>query len=212
MDTTGITDADGLEGATFSYQWLADEAEIDGATGSTHTPTSGDAGKAITVRVDFTDDAGNEESLTSATTAAVAAGLRIRSATLDGATLTLTYNEILDSVSLPVTTFTVSVNGGSRSVSAVSVSGSSVTLTLASEAAAGDAVTVDYTRPEGRYFIRDIRGRVAPSFSVWLPLSAMTLHQGRWFRRSRRNARERPGTAPVAVDQCGRVGQWRGER
>ena len=165
--TTGITDADGLNHAVFEYQWLADDAEIEGASGSTYTPTSADEGKTITVRVTFTDDAGNEESLTSAATAAVAAaGLELRSATLDGATLTLTYNETLDSsVTLPATAFTVSVNGGSRSVSAVSVSGSAVTLTLASEAAAGDTVTVDYTRPEGRHFIRDTRGRVAPSFS-----------------------------------------------
>ena len=164
--TTGITDAEGLNHAVFAYQWLADDAEIDGATGSTYTPTSGDAGKTITVRVTFTDDAGNEESLTSAATEAVAAGLDLRSATLDGATLTLNYNEILDSsVTLPATAFTVSLNGESRSVSAVSVSGSAVTLTLASEAAAGDTVTVDYVRPEGRHFIRDIRGRVAPSFS-----------------------------------------------
>ena len=167
VDTTGITDADGLNHAVFEYQWLADDAEIEGASGSTYTPTSADEGKTITVRVTFTDDAGNEESLTSAATAAVAvAGLELRSATLDGATLTLTYNETLDSsVTLPATAFTVSLNGGSRSVSAVSVSGSAVTLTLASEAAAGDTVTVDYTRPEGRHFIRDTRGRVAPSFS-----------------------------------------------
>ena len=167
VDTTGITDADGLNHAVFEYQWLADDAEIEGASGSTYTPTSADEGKTITVRVTFTDDAGNEESLTSAATAAVAAaGLELRSATLDGATLTLTHNETLDSsVTLPATAFTVSLNGGSRSVSAVSVSGSAVTLTLASEAAAGDTVTVDYTRPEGRHFIRDTRGRVAPSFS-----------------------------------------------
>ena len=95
-----------------------------------------------------------------------AAGLRIRSATLDGATLTLTYNETLDEGgSIPGGAFTVTVAGSAREVTGVSVSGSAVTLTLASEAAAGDAVTVDYTRPEGRYFIRDIRGRVAPSFS-----------------------------------------------
>ena len=167
VDTTGITDADGLNHAVFEYQWLADDAEIEGASGSTYTPTSADEGKTIEVRVTFTDDAGNEESLTSAATAAVAAaGLELRSATLDGATLTLTHNETLDSsVTLPVTAFTVSLNGGSRSVTAVSVSGSAVTLTLASEAAAGDTVTVDYTRPEGRHFIRDTRGRVAPSFS-----------------------------------------------
>ena len=167
VDTTGITDADGLEGATFSYQWLADEAEIDGATGPTYTVVSGDESKAIRVRVTFTDDAGNEESLTSAATAEVAAaGLQLRSATLDGATLTLTYNETLDEGgSIPSGAFTVTVAGSAREVTGVSVSGSSVTLTLASEAGAGDAVTVDYTRPEGQYFIRDIRGRVAPSFS-----------------------------------------------
>ena len=95
-----------------------------------------------------------------------AAGLQLRSATLDGATLTLTYNETLDEGgSIPGVAFTVTVAGSAREVTGVSVSGSAVTLTLASEAAAGDAVTVDYTRPEGRYFIRDIRGRVAPSFS-----------------------------------------------
>ena len=165
-DTTGITDADGLEGATFGYQWLSGDAEIDGATGPTYTVVSGDESKAITVRVTFTDDAGNEESLTSAATEAVSAGLQLRSATLDGATLTLTYNETLDEGgSIPSGAFTVTVAGSAREVTGVSVSGSSVTLTLASEAAAEDAVTVDYTRPKGRYFIRDTRGRVAPSFS-----------------------------------------------
>ena len=109
-DTTGITDADGLSQAVFAYRWLADDAEIDDATGSTYTLTSGDAGKTMKVRVTFTDDAGNEESLTSAATEAVAAGLDLQSATLDGARLTLTYNEILDSfATLPATAFTVSL-------------------------------------------------------------------------------------------------------
>ena len=165
--TTGITDADGLNHAVFEYQWLADDAEIEGASGSTYTPTSADEGKTITVRVTFTDDAGNEESLTSAATAAVAAAGLERpapSATLDGATLTLTYNETLDSsVTLPATAFTVSVNGGSRSVSAVSVSGSAVTLTLASEAAAGDTVTVGLHPARGSALHPGHPGRVAPS-------------------------------------------------
>ena len=34
-DITGIADADGLTNATYSYQWLSDDAEIGGATGST---------------------------------------------------------------------------------------------------------------------------------------------------------------------------------
>ena len=71
--TWGIADADGLTNATFSYQWLADGADIAGATGFTYTLADGDEGKVMKVRVTFTDDAGNEESLTSAATAAVAA-------------------------------------------------------------------------------------------------------------------------------------------
>ena len=64
---------DGLSGAVFAYQWLADDAEIQGATDSTHAVDAGQEGKIIRVRVSFTDDAGNEEMLHSAATAAVAA-------------------------------------------------------------------------------------------------------------------------------------------
>ena len=71
--TTGIDDEDGLTDAVFSYQWLADDADIAGATDSSYTIVTADVGKAIKVRVTFTDDATNEERLTSAATAAVAA-------------------------------------------------------------------------------------------------------------------------------------------
>ena len=74
-DTTGISDDDGLDNATFAYQWLADDAEINGATASTYTLVAADAGKAIKVRVSFTDDADNDEQLTSAATGAVAAAV-----------------------------------------------------------------------------------------------------------------------------------------
>ena len=72
-DATGISDGDGLDNAIFSYQWLADDAEINGATASTYTLADDDEGKAIKVRVSFTDDDGNDEQLTSAATGAVAA-------------------------------------------------------------------------------------------------------------------------------------------
>ena len=72
-DTSGITDADGLETVTFDYQWLANDAEIAGATAATYTVAPDDVSRAIMVKVTFTDDAGNEESLTSAATEAVAA-------------------------------------------------------------------------------------------------------------------------------------------
>ena len=71
--TAGISDTDGLTSAAFAYQWIAGESDISGATGSSYTLTSSEQGKTIKVRVTFTDDAGNGESLTSAATGAVAA-------------------------------------------------------------------------------------------------------------------------------------------
>ena len=74
-DTSGIADADGMTAATFSYQWVSNDgnrdADIAAATSSSYTPTDTDNEKTIKVRVDFTDDAGNAESLTSAATAAI---------------------------------------------------------------------------------------------------------------------------------------------
>ena len=72
-NTSGIADENGLENVTFSYQWLAADTAIQDATGSTYTLEEADEGKTIGVRVSFTDDAGNEETLTSAPTDAVAA-------------------------------------------------------------------------------------------------------------------------------------------
>ena len=164
-DSTAISDADGLENAVFQYQWLAEDADISGANGATYTVVSGDVGQAIRVRVTFTDDAGHEETLTSAPTV-VTAGLQLQSATVDGAILTLTYSEVLDTgVTLGTTPFAVSVNGSSRSLIGVGVGESNVLLFLSSAVEAGDTVTVDYTTPDGPDFIRDSRGRKAASFS-----------------------------------------------
>ena len=70
--TSGIADADGLDDVRFAYQWLRGDRDIDGATRSRYTAVAADEGERLTVRVDFTDDAGNRESLTSVATAAVA--------------------------------------------------------------------------------------------------------------------------------------------
>ena len=72
-NTSGISDADGLNGVSYSYQWIADDTDIAGATHSSYTLTSGEQGKTIKVRVSFTDDGGQEETLTSAATIAVEA-------------------------------------------------------------------------------------------------------------------------------------------
>ena len=76
-DTSGIADPDGLQNATFSHQWVSSDGvtdtDIPGATGAAYVVKPGDAGKMIKLRVSFTDDADNEETTTSAATAAVAA-------------------------------------------------------------------------------------------------------------------------------------------
>ena len=72
-DTSSIDDADGLSNVSYEYQWIAGGSDIGGATASTYTLTAGEQGKTIQVRVTFTDDADNEETLTSIATAAVAA-------------------------------------------------------------------------------------------------------------------------------------------
>ena len=73
---TAIADEDGLTNAVFGYQWIRHDGntgtDISGATASNYTLATADVGKTLTVKVSFTDDRGNEESLTSAATAAVA--------------------------------------------------------------------------------------------------------------------------------------------
>ena len=154
--TTDITGADGLNNVVFSYQWLADDVEISGGVGETYTLADMEEGKEIKVRVNFTDDAGNEESITSAATAAA----ELESATVDGATLTLTYNESLETgVTLPTSAFVVNVNGSSRTIMGAGVGQSSVLLLVSPGVVAGDTVTVDYTKPSGTNVIKDTDSR-----------------------------------------------------
>ncbi len=69
-DQHGKTRAEnGDTGFAYTYQWYrvdaGAETEIPGATGSTYTQVQADEGKGIRVRVSFTDDAGNPETLAS---------------------------------------------------------------------------------------------------------------------------------------------------
>ena len=65
-NTSGV--ADGLSNVQYEYQWIADDSEIAGATNATNTLEDADEGKAIKVEVSFSDDAGHDETLTSAAT------------------------------------------------------------------------------------------------------------------------------------------------
>ena len=73
----------------------------------------------------------------------------LSTATVDGTSLVLTYNEALDTSSEPATSaYSVSVAGGTGvAPSSVDVSGMTVTLTLGTAVTAGQTVTVTYTVP-----------------------------------------------------------------
>ena len=68
--TTAIMDADGLTTPSYTYQWIRvatdnSETNIASATASTYTLVAADLGTTVKVRVSFTDDASNDETLTS---------------------------------------------------------------------------------------------------------------------------------------------------
>ena len=110
-DTSIIADTDGLDNVSFSYQWLSSrDTAISGATGSTYTLVSTDLGKIIKVKVTFTDDAGNEETLTSAATTAVAGAVP---AQVDSGSPSYITVEVTEDYSDPiniVTNFTITWN------------------------------------------------------------------------------------------------------
>ena len=87
-------------------------------------------------------------------------------ATVDGATLVLTYDKVLSTASSPsASDFTVSVAEQGVTVVAVLVDGSVVTLTLATAVQAGQLVTVAYEQGDNLY---DRVGNQAVSFDPWM--------------------------------------------
>ena len=84
-------------------------------------------------------------------------------ATVDGAALTVTFNETLDPSSAPAgDVFTVS--GGRTGTGTARVSGATVTVTLDSAVLKGETVTVSYERP-GSNPLQDAAGNAVASFS-----------------------------------------------
>ena len=120
--------------------------------------------RVIAVNLEGDSSASEDESGTPRETTAPT----VSSASVDGATLTLTFNEALDGNSEPAATaFTVTVSGNARAVESVDVSGSAATLTLASAVSSEDTVTVSYTAPasESADRLRDEVGNAAASFA-----------------------------------------------
>ena len=181
-ETGGIADADGLTGAVFAFQWVSSrdgaDTDIAGATASSYTLAAADAGAAIKVRVSFTDDGGNAETLVSAATAAVTAAdttppAPVR-ATAVGHLVTVTFDEDLaEPASTEWFNFEWTVDGtGSRHhpERAWFADRRTVSLELAASfpAVARQTVTVSYTASD---FLRDAAGNRVADFSMAAPLA-----------------------------------------
>ena len=86
------------------------------------------------------------------------------SASAIGTMLTLTFSEDLNTTAPASTAFTVTVDGGSGvNPTAVSISGSDVTLTVGMAVTTGQTVTVSYAKP-GTNNIKDLTGKEADAF------------------------------------------------
>ena len=82
-------------------------------------------------------------------------------ATVNGATLTLTFDDTLASTNTPTSAFTVT-GGTTRSISDVSVSGAAVQLTVDPPALYGETgIEVDYTAPSRQGFADSVGNKVA---------------------------------------------------
>ena len=157
-DISAIADADGLDTASYSYQWIANDGtsdtDIAGATDSTYTLAAGDQGRTIKVRVSFTDDAGYGETLTSAATAAVDAAPNspatgaptITGAAQVGETLTAETSGVADADGLTTVSYSYQWirNDGSSDSDLQNATGSSYTL-AADDEGKTIKVTVSFT-------------------------------------------------------------------
>ena len=151
--TSAIVDEDGLTNVSYRYQWTAGGSDINGATGSTHTLTYNEQGQTIQVRVTFTDDADNEETLTSVATDAVAAapnreatGLPLINGTPQvGETLTADTSAIVDEDGLTNVSYRYQWTAGGSDIA--EATGSIYTLTASEQ---GQTIQVKVTFTDDR--------------------------------------------------------------
>ena len=151
--TSDIDDSDGLTNVSYRYQWTAGGSDINGATGSTHTLTYNEQGQTIQVRVTFTDDADNEETLTSEATVAVAAapnreatGLPLINGTPQvGETLTADTSAIVDEDGLTNVSYRYQWTAGGSDIA--EATGSIYTMTASEQ---GQTIQVKVTFTDDR--------------------------------------------------------------
>ena len=98
--TSSIADDNGLANAVFTHQWIRSvngtDMDIPGATASTHLLNADDLAHSIKVRVNFTDDDGYTETVTSKDTDAVVAPTNVAPSGLPAITGTAEQGETLN--------------------------------------------------------------------------------------------------------------------
>ncbi len=170
-DDNGNTKAeDGDTGFAYTYQWFrvdsdgtSNKTQITGETASTYTLVAADVGKKVIVEVSFTDDESNAEGPLASDAYPAGTGTvesadstppEVDSATVDGTSLAITFNEDLAAAAnLANDAFEVKRTPPGEAEETVTLTGSpaisgmTVTLTLDAAVIAGDAVTVGYTKP-----------------------------------------------------------------
>ena len=70
-DSSGVSDEDGIDMSTATYQWYSGSAAVAGATASTYTLANSDTGQAMQVSMTYDDDSGRSTTVLSAASAAV---------------------------------------------------------------------------------------------------------------------------------------------
>ena len=192
-DTSGIEDNDGLTNVSYSYQWIRQvgtvQQDIAGATGSTYTLTADDEGNNILVRVDFQDDLGDQESLTSdkfPEDETVLSGPELVQVAYRPSRVELYYDEPLNKSDPPTSAFQISVNGAAAvnpaSTETPFVFGDDpkvVFLYPANPFNPGDTITVSYSVPT----TNPLAGTV-PDLHLAAPFTSLTADDitGAWNR------------------------------
>ena len=127
-----IADADGLPSGSFptgySFQWIRGSSNISGATSRTYKIADTDLAQTISVRVSFTDGAGNAEARTSAPTAAVTNVFSLASLPLTGHTVT--FKALFTSASRTVSAGRIAIYGpsdGSLDAGSFAINGNTLT-------------------------------------------------------------------------------------
>ena len=158
--TDGIADADGLTRVTFVYQWFTSDGttdtEIAGASSTAYTIVLADVGRAIKVRVTFSDDTGNDEVLWSEATAAVADFTpEVDGQTVAEASVTISHEasggDYESTAVEPVEVRVVENDAPTLSVGETSAveSAGAVVFEVTLTTAGSEAVTVDYATSDG---------------------------------------------------------------